>query len=94
MAGTWTSERFPQFEPAIRKLTQQHLELKVEPLHLRAVSAISKENGGRKTLRLVHWAVTFATGKLMLPEPPPASMRMLASSTDPSVMPALLQALK
>jgi hypothetical protein len=34
MAGTWTSERFPQFEPAIRRLTEQHRELKDEPLHL------------------------------------------------------------
>lgn len=34
MAGTWTSERFPQFEPAIRRLTEQHRELEDEPLHL------------------------------------------------------------
>jgi hypothetical protein len=34
MAGAWTSERFPQFEPAIRRLTEQHRELKDEPLHL------------------------------------------------------------
>jgi hypothetical protein len=34
MAGAWTSERFPQFEDAIRRLTNQHLELKDEPLHL------------------------------------------------------------
>jgi len=34
MAGEWTSERFPQFEPAIRRLTEQHRELEDEPLHL------------------------------------------------------------
>jgi len=34
MAGTWTTERFPHFEPAIRKLTEQHKGLKDEPLHL------------------------------------------------------------
>jgi hypothetical protein len=34
MAGTWTSERFPQFEAAIRQLTEQHRQLKDEPLHL------------------------------------------------------------
>jgi hypothetical protein len=34
MAGTWTSERFPQFESAIRQLTEQHRQLKDEPLHL------------------------------------------------------------
>jgi hypothetical protein len=34
MAGSWTSERFPQFETAIRHLTDQHRELKDEPLHL------------------------------------------------------------
>ena len=34
MAGTWTSERFPQFETQIRELTKQHRELEDEPLHL------------------------------------------------------------
>lgn len=34
MAGTWISERFPQFEPAIRQLTEQHRPLQDEPLHL------------------------------------------------------------
>ena len=34
MAGTWTSERLPQFESAIRQLTEQHRQLKDEPLHL------------------------------------------------------------
>jgi hypothetical protein len=34
MAGTWASERFPQFESAIRQLTEQHRQLKDEPLHL------------------------------------------------------------
>src|SRR5437899_3790476 len=34
MAGTWTADRFPQFEPAIRRLTEQHRELEDEPLHL------------------------------------------------------------
>ena len=34
MAGSWISERFPQFEKAVRRLTEQHRELKDEPLHL------------------------------------------------------------
>lgn len=34
MAGTWISDRFPQFEAAIRQLTEQHRQLKDEPLHL------------------------------------------------------------
>ena len=34
MAGEWTSERFPQFEMEIRRLTEQHRELEDEPLHL------------------------------------------------------------
>ena len=34
MAGTWTSERFPQFEKEIRRLVEQHRELEDEPLHL------------------------------------------------------------
>ncbi len=34
MAGTWTSNRFPQFETQLRELTKQHRELEDEPLHL------------------------------------------------------------
>ncbi len=34
MAGTWSADRFPQFEAAIRRLTEQHRELVDEPLHL------------------------------------------------------------
>ncbi len=34
MAGSWAAERFPQFEAAIRRLTDQHRELVDEPLHL------------------------------------------------------------
>jgi hypothetical protein len=34
MAGPWTAERFPRFEVAIRRLTEQHRELVDEPLHL------------------------------------------------------------
>jgi len=34
MAGSWTAYRFPQFEAAIRRLTEQHRELVDEPLHL------------------------------------------------------------
>ncbi|HEV3003747.1 MAG TPA: hypothetical protein VGX78_04770 [Pirellulales bacterium] len=34
MAGSWTADKFPQFEAAIRRLTDQHRELVDEPLHL------------------------------------------------------------
>ncbi len=34
MAGTWTSERFPEFAQPIRALTEQHRALEDEPLHL------------------------------------------------------------
>lgn len=34
MAGSWTADRFPKFEAAIRRLTEQHRELQDEPLHL------------------------------------------------------------
>ena len=34
MAGSWTSERFPQFEKAIRALADKHRQLEDEPLHL------------------------------------------------------------
>jgi len=42
MPGSWISERFPQFEAAIRRLTEQHRELVDEPLHL-AVSYLPAE---------------------------------------------------
>jgi hypothetical protein len=44
MAGEWTSERFPLFEPAIRRLTEQHRELEDEPLHL-ALAYLPRRNG-------------------------------------------------
>lgn len=34
MAGSWTIDRFPNFEPAVRRLTEQHKQLQDEPLHL------------------------------------------------------------
>lgn len=34
MTGTWASERFPHFEAAIRQLTEEHSQLKDEPLRL------------------------------------------------------------
>ena len=34
MAGSWTADRFPQFQAAIERLTEQHRELVDEPLHL------------------------------------------------------------
>lgn len=34
MAGSWTADRFPQFEADIRRLAEQHRELEDEPLHL------------------------------------------------------------
>jgi hypothetical protein len=34
MAGSWTSERFPQHEKALLRLVEQHRELEDEPLHL------------------------------------------------------------
>jgi hypothetical protein len=44
MAGTWTSERFPQFESAIRRLANEHRELEDEPLHL-ALAYLPLRNG-------------------------------------------------
>jgi hypothetical protein len=48
MAGTWTSERFPQFESAIRQLAEQHRELEDEPLHL-AFAYLPRRNGQEVT---------------------------------------------
>ena len=44
MAGTWISERFPQLEPALRQLTEQHRELEDEPLHL-ALAYLPERDG-------------------------------------------------
>ncbi len=43
MASTWISERLPQFESAIRQLTEQHRQLKDEPLHLALSYAPQRE---------------------------------------------------
>ena len=34
MAGSWTTERFPQYESSLRRLIDQHREIEDEPLHL------------------------------------------------------------
>lgn len=34
MTGSWITDKFPQFENAIRRLTEQHRELEDEPLRL------------------------------------------------------------
>jgi hypothetical protein len=44
MAGKWTSEQFPQFEAAIRQLTEQHRQLEDEPLHL-ALAYLPRRDG-------------------------------------------------
>lgn len=44
MAGEWLTEKFPQFEPAIRRLAEQHLELEDEPLHL-ALAYLPRRDG-------------------------------------------------
>ena len=80
-----------------RRQGRGHLQLLPRPLRIRRSGAGDHPARDRQTERpaqLTHWAVTFAVGKAMLPVPPPASMRILASSTDPSVMPAAAQALK
>jgi hypothetical protein len=43
MPGSWSTDRFPQFADAIRRLTEQHRELEDEPLRL----AISYLPAGR-----------------------------------------------
>ncbi len=44
MGGTWTSDRLPQFEPALRRLTGQHRDLEGEPLHL-ALAYLPRREG-------------------------------------------------
>jgi hypothetical protein len=48
MAGAWKSEQFAQFEPALRRLTEQHRALEDEPLHL-AVAYLPRRSGQEVT---------------------------------------------
>jgi hypothetical protein len=43
MADSWTTDRFPEFEIAIRQLTEQHRQLQDEPLHLAVSYAPERE---------------------------------------------------
>ncbi len=43
MASTWTKERLPQFEAALRRLIKQHGELEGEPLYL-AMAYLPRRN--------------------------------------------------
>lgn len=44
MAGRWSTDRFPQFAPAVRRLTEQHRGLQDEPLHL-ALTYLPRRDG-------------------------------------------------
>ena len=46
MATSWSDKRFPEFEQAIRRLTDQHRELDDEPLHL-ALTYLPEERDQR-----------------------------------------------
>jgi hypothetical protein len=64
MTGSWTSERFPQFEEAIRRLTEQHLELEDEPLHL----ALSYLPAKRNQQHIYLFEVIGTSGESINPE--------------------------
>jgi len=59
--AAWTAERFPQFEKAIRRLVDQHLELRDEPLHL-AISYDSPRK--RQDIFLFEVIGKFASGEV------------------------------
>jgi hypothetical protein len=44
MATEWTQKLFPRFEPAIRRLTEEHRQLEDEPLHL-ALAYLPRRKG-------------------------------------------------
>jgi len=64
MAGKWTSDRFPQFEPAIRRLAEQHRELQDEPLHL----ALSYLPNRRDQQHIFLFEVIGGIGETIAPE--------------------------
>jgi hypothetical protein len=64
MARQWTAERFPQFEAAIRRLTEQHRELEDEPLHL----AVSYLPAMRDQQHIFLLEVTGGPGESINPE--------------------------
>jgi hypothetical protein len=64
MAGSWTADRFPQFERAIRRLTEQHVELEDEPLRL----AISYLPARRDQQHIFLFEVIDAPGESVNPE--------------------------
>jgi len=64
MAGSWTADRFPQFEAAIRRLTEQHRELVDEPLHL----AVSYLPGMRDQQHIFLFEVIGGPGESINPE--------------------------
>jgi hypothetical protein len=64
MAGSWTSDRFPLFEEAIRRLTEQHRELEDEPLHL-AVSYLPTK---RDSQHIYLFEVIGTSGESINPE--------------------------
>ena len=64
MAGPWTAERFPQFEAAIRRLTEQHRELVDEPLHL----AVSYFPATREQQHIFLFEVIGGLGESISPE--------------------------
>ncbi len=64
MAGSWTADRFPQFEAAIRRLTEQHRELIDEPLHL----ALSYLPSTRDQQHIYLLEVVSGFGESMNPE--------------------------
>jgi hypothetical protein len=64
MAGSWTADRFPQFEKAIRHLIEQHRELEDEPLRL----AITYLPANRDPQHIFLLEVIHAFGESLNPE--------------------------
>jgi hypothetical protein len=64
MSGSWTADRFPQFETAMRRLIEQHLELEDEPLRL----AIAYLPANREPRHIFVLEVIHAFGESLNPE--------------------------
>ena len=64
MAASWTADRFPQFERAMRRLIEQHRELEDEPLRL----AIAYLPANRDPRHIFLLEVIHAFGESLNPE--------------------------
>ena len=63
MAASWTTDRFPKFEKAIRQLVEEHRELEDEPLHLAITYLPAAGNESKSGFRVVRPGLSLPAGR-------------------------------